>query len=151
MESDSRAEAAQALATITATRASLADRLVTPWWYHPAIGLLLGGLVASQAIDSVALRNLVLVPYFAGVFALMSAYRKRTGLWVNGMLVGAGRRYVIALAVILGVLFVISVLGGVGAGKDWIPLAAGATCVPVVVYLGRRFDRALRADLRGRS
>ena len=46
METDpGRADAAAALDLVAASRAALADRLVTPWWYHPALGVLVGGLV----------------------------------------------------------------------------------------------------------
>ena len=36
------------LAEVEAARAELARRAVAPLWYHPALGLLTGGLVAVQ-------------------------------------------------------------------------------------------------------
>src|SRR5665648_957153 len=40
-------EAEEQLALIAETRARLADRLVTPWWYHLSLGALMGVLVGA--------------------------------------------------------------------------------------------------------
>src|SRR5665647_931680 len=40
-------EAEEQLALIAETRARLADRLVTPWWYHLSLGALMGVLVLA--------------------------------------------------------------------------------------------------------
>src|SRR5665648_1059666 len=40
-------EAEEQLALIAETRARLADRLVTPWWYHLSLGALMGVLVRA--------------------------------------------------------------------------------------------------------
>ncbi len=54
MESDAidRDTAAAQLAALRADRVALADRVVQPWWYDVALGLLLLGLLASYALDS---------------------------------------------------------------------------------------------------
>ena len=45
------------LDAVHSARASLAVRVGTPWWYHPVLGPLLGGLVAVQAVPSVLLQT----------------------------------------------------------------------------------------------
>ena len=42
------------LAALQADRVALADRVVQPWWYDVALGLLLFGFLASYAVDSLA-------------------------------------------------------------------------------------------------
>ena len=152
MATDSgRVDAATALDLVAASRAGLADRIVTPWWYHPALGLLVGGLVAVQAVPSLLARNVFLVGYAVGLGLLVSAYRKQTGLWVNALRSRSARRWVLAFVVAAGSLIVGSL--GLHAGLGWsaAPVLAGALMVPLTVVLGRRVDAALRAALRGSS
>src|SRR4051795_11623119 len=91
---DSSAAAAQ-LAALHSDRAQLAERVVPPWWYDPCLGL-----VAFVFVSSISLRNAGWV-YFAalgvgllGLWALVTAYKRITGLWVSGFRRGRTRRVV---------------------------------------------------------
>jgi hypothetical protein len=146
MESDP----ARALDEVARSRARLADRLVTPWWYHPALGLMAGVLVATPAARSTAVTAAVLALYGVGVSLLVQAYRARTGVWVNGLRGGRASRWAVALGVVIAVAF----LTGITLDKalDWraAPLAAGVVTGLATVLLGRQFDESLRRELRQR-
>jgi hypothetical protein len=136
-------EARAALAAIAGQRREAAERLVTPWWYHPLLGILIGGLIAAQA-GPTALKVAVLPVFFIGLAALVSAYQHVTGVWVGGLRRGPAGRVTIALvAVYLAALAVSVILGG------WAAIAAGIVVVVATVVLGHRFDRALREELAG--
>lgn len=142
-------EAAANLAVIAQARAAVADRLITPWWYHPVFGLLLAGYVLGVSLGTTPVRLIVALLFMAACLALAVAYRKLTGVWVSGLDAG-GRAgwWAKALGVFLGV-----VAGAGWAVTHWTDLTWPAYCLAAValaggVVLGRRFDAALRAQLR---
>ncbi|MGH3192542.1 MAG: hypothetical protein ACRDPY_21850 [Streptosporangiaceae bacterium] len=45
-------EAASAMSAIDGSRSWLADRIIAPGWFHPAFGLLAGGVIAEAEIHS---------------------------------------------------------------------------------------------------
>ena len=46
MDEHTTYDPASALADAAQSRNALADRLITPWWYHPVIGVPLGAMFA---------------------------------------------------------------------------------------------------------
>lgn len=38
-----------ALTDIDSSNAAIADRLITPWWYHPALGVGFGGMCLAAS------------------------------------------------------------------------------------------------------
>jgi hypothetical protein len=90
MESDNPLDAPAALNAVARARADVADRLVTPWWYHPILGVLIAQHALVQGFDN---RNwtlpsaLVLV---IGCVALVSTAAAAVVLVVN---ITLGRRY----------------------------------------------------------
>ena len=136
-------DAQAALAAIAGQRHEAAERLVTPWWYHPTLGVLVGALVASQAAPT-TVRIPVLVGFFVGLAVLVRAYQRLPGLWVSGYRRGPAGRVTVALVVAnLAAVLVAILLGG------WWAVAAGVAVVGATIVLGRAFDEALRAELRG--
>src|SRR5690349_24584105 len=85
MESEvpDRDAAVAQLAALQADRAALADRVLQPWWYDVALGLLLFGFLSSYAFDSLWVTFPALVVFCAGLGALVAAYRRITGVWVT--------------------------------------------------------------------
>ncbi len=157
MESDSdrlaAAEAAAALDLVDASRTRLADRLITPWWYHPALGSVFGAFFLIQTVDSRGTRFALILPWAVAGAAVVDAYRRRTGLartglWVTGFPAGRARREAAALVAALAALFLAAVVLQGAAGWDAAPVVAGVLTVPCVTVLGRRLDRSLREDLR---
>jgi len=131
-----------ALASIRAQRRRMADRLITPWWYHPVLGILLGGLVAAQASSSVVLRSFAAAAVAAGAIVLLIVYKRLTGVWVYGVRGAAVRVTATLLVVVLAGYAVALALGGTAA------LVAGAVVAAATLPLGRGVDAALRAELR---
>lgn len=136
------------LAIIAEARAAVADRLITPWWYHPIFGLLLAGYVLGVSLGDTAGRLTASLIFFTACLALAAAYRRLTGIFVSGFDAGRAGRWAKAVGVLVGV--------AAGAGwaiTYWTDLSWPAWCLAAVacaggIVLGRRFDVALRAQLR---
>ncbi|MFI7454276.1 hypothetical protein ACIBQX_42770 [Nonomuraea sp. NPDC049714] len=144
MESNS----AESLSLVAEARAALADRLITPWWYHPGFGLLIAGFVLAVGLGDTVVKVGGGVLLIAGCDALISAYRHVTGVWVAGPEAGPAGRWVAAL----GGLTVLSAVAafGIGAltGLRWPVWCLAVAGFAATIALSRRFDIALRAHLR---
>lgn len=141
-ELDREAAAAQ-LAALQADRVALADRVLQPWWYDVALGLLLFGFVASYAFDSLWVTFPALALFAAGLGALVSAYRRLTGVWVSA----TGPALWGWAALVVPVLVPAFVLAE-GFGQHWAMVVAGAVLGLAVAVLSRRWGRAYVAALR---
>lgn len=148
---ETQTDAQQALDQISSTNRSVADRLITPLWYHPLLGLLVGGLVAGYALGSTWVRLITLIVYVAGLVALRQAYQRTTGVWISGFRAGRARVWAIALAVVAWI--------GLGAAlmlartaDPLVPVLVIATSLfAATIVLGWRFDVAVRQQLRSRT
>lgn len=141
-------DAAANLAVIAQARAAVADRLITPWWYHPLVGLLLAGYVLGVSLGPTGVKMLVALLFMGACLALATVYRRLTGVWVSGFDAGRASRWAYALGALVGV-----VVAAGWAIAHWSGLAWPAYCLAAVAFagtvvLGRRFDTALRAQLR---
>ena len=136
--------AAAQLAALDADRAALADRVVAPWWYDVALGLLLFGFLSSYAFDSLWVTFPALVVFGAALGALVAAYKRITGIWVNV----TWRVMVVWSALVLAVLVPAFVLAE-GFGQHWVMVPAGAVLGLAVILFGRHWGRAYAAELRG--
>lgn len=156
MESSSEGPAAydarDALADVAAARESLADRLITPWWYHPALGAIVAAIVLVGALD---LPNLVRLPVAlggaVGIGALAGAYQRMTGLWVDMRNLGpTSRKWWVTYAVVVAVVVAASLIPTAtrGALPLWLALTLTAIALVATVALGRRIDGAMRAEIR---
>ncbi|MGA5301762.1 hypothetical protein ACPCHT_17670 [Nucisporomicrobium flavum] len=140
--------AAEQLAAIADARAAVADRLVTPWWYHPALGLLVGAYVVAFGIGNSAARLAAGVCFAGGCVLLVKAYKRQTGVWVSGLDAGRASRWAIAMGAMLGVIALAAVAIGRYSDLRWPVWALAIAGFAGTVLLGRQFDRALRAQLR---
>jgi hypothetical protein len=145
------AEAAASLATVDVARAQMADRLITPVWYHPTLGLLAGGLIAIAELRNIAVFIAALLVYAVGCGVLVSSYRRLTGIWVSGLRRGPAGRISIQLIGTLYVIAGVAAVLGLTVGVPGAFLAGGVAAFVAVVALGRRFDDALRRELRDTS
>jgi hypothetical protein len=149
MENDEDLDRARAaLAAVEATRASVADRLVTPWWYHPTLGLLASAYLVGYTLGDTVVRMSVLIAFFIGLGALVSVYRRRTGVWVSGHRAGAATRWAVAMGVSAVVVVVTAMVVHAATGLLWPVWVCAAVLFVVIVALGRRFDARLRSELR---
>lgn len=132
----------------TTTRGELADRLVTPWWYHPVLAAAVAFLTLSWTTGKGVVVLAAVAVYGTALVVLPRLYRRTTGVWVTGLPQRRARRWgrrlgwACAGAVFLGIVSSVST-------ALW-PLGVGAAvAVSVLVpVLGRRFDEELRAELR---
>jgi hypothetical protein len=140
-------EAAGSLSAIDGSRSWLADRVIAPAWYHPAFGLLAGGVIAEGEIRNWALFAWSVAAYTAGCGALM---------WWNQRRVGVTMRYFDARTRALFTAHVLT-LTGLAVIACWLGLdrrvpdaflAAGVLAVLLTVVFGRWTDRLLRARLQ---
>jgi hypothetical protein len=141
-------KSAEDLAVVAEARAAAADRLVTPTWYHPILGLLIAGYVLGLSLGGATVRLITCLLFAVGCLTLVTAYRRLTGVWVSGFEAGPASRWAKALGLLVGVL-----LAAGWAITYWTHLSWPAWCLAAVAFvacivLGRKFDTALRAQLR---
>ena len=144
-------EAAEVLATVGDTRSEPADKVITPGWYHPTLGLLAGGLIAIAELKNLAVFIAALLVYAVGCGVLVSSYRRLTGIRVGGLRRGPAARISVQLIGTLYVIAGLAVLLGLVLGVPGAFLAGGVAAFVAVVVLGRRFDDALRRGLRDKT
>src|SRR3954467_943814 len=116
-----RDAAAAQLAALQANRAALADRVLQPWWYDVALGLLLFAFLASYAFDSAWVTFPALVVFGAGLGALVAAYRRIAGVWVN-----TGPRVMLLWGGLVLLVLVPAFVLAQGFGQHWVMVVAGA-------------------------
>jgi hypothetical protein len=138
-----RAEAAAQLAALRADRVALADRVRAPWWYDVALGLLLFAFLSSYALDSLWVTFPALVLFGAGLGALVSAYKRITGIWVS-VTAPAMAAWGAVVLLVLAPAFVLAQ----GFDQHWVMVVAGAVLGTAVVLFGRHWSSRYDAELR---
>ena len=142
-QSPEAAEAAAQLAALRADREALADRVLQPWWYDVALGLLLFGFLASYAADSLWVTFPALVLFGAGIAALVSAYRRITGVWVT-----TPPRFTALWAAVVLVVLVPAFVLAEGFDRHWVMVVAGAVLGVAAGVLSRVWGRRWVDGLR---
>ena len=127
-------------------RAEVADKAACPPIMHAAFGLLMGALVASQALP-VPSAMAVLAICMAGVAWMVQWQRKRMGFFVNGYRRGRTRRVALGLLAFCEAVLVVSLWLKYGRHIGWAPLAGGALVFPVAILGSYVWQAAYRADL----
>lgn len=155
MESNSRPldapAAAAELAALQADRSALAERVVQPRWYDAALGVLVFVFFGSYATHTWWMIGAAWLVAGLGCWALVSYYRRATGLWVNGFRPGATKRATTVwfwCCVTWGLAAVLDALVG-GAVVTVLLVAVSAACGVAVVLVSRWWTRLYVAELRG--
>ncbi|WP_457208353.1 hypothetical protein [Nocardioides sp. P5_C9_2] len=149
MESISADDARRSLDSIVASRQDVADRLTTPPWYYPVLGLLIAQMVLVHGLvgDRPAVLSALLVVLGSGW--LVRTYAGHTGLRISRP---SGRRSAAALAAFaVGLatpVLVVTLVDDIATGTV---LALAAVSLFSTVVLGPVYDATYRADLRRRS
>ena len=141
-------DALAAIASIDGARTNAADRLVTPWWYHPVLGLLAAVFVVVYTTGGTVAMISVAVVYFGGLGILMGAYKEKTGMWINGLKAGKATWWTVPLVVIMVACMGAAYYFHAEQGLEWPAWVAGIIVFVAVNFFGRRFDVALRSQLR---
>ena len=136
------------LAVIADTRAAVADRLITPWWYHPILGLLLAGYVVAISLGSTVVKAVAVVLFVVACGALARTYRRLTGVWISGFEAGRAGRWAKGLGGLVAVVTLTAWATAYWANLTWPVWCLAVAAFVGTVVLGRRFDTALRAQLR---
>jgi hypothetical protein len=141
--------AAADLAALQAGRAAMADRAMQPWWYDALLGLLVFGFVSSYSAHENWVTLVALVVLLGGCLALMSAYKRITGFWVNGFRPGGTQKAVRVWLV--GYTLVLAVAGGAEFGLDrrGAMVVGGAVLGVGIALMSRWWSRLYVAELRG--
>lgn len=130
-------------------RARTVDQEVSPWWYHPAMGVSLAvavgmGSFSWDLIPYAVIGGGVVVP------AVLSAVvDRRNGVTVNryGSTPGARRAsggYALALTLVI----VMGIVLQWGADLPWAMATCGAFVLILAIVCGRRIESRVLADLR---
>ncbi len=144
MTADHDRDAAVAqLAALRADRVALADRVLQPWWYDVALGLLLFGHLSSYALDSRWGSLVATAVFLVGLFALISAYRRITGVWI-----GTPPRVMAAWGAFVLVVLVPAFVLAEGYDRHWAMVVAGAVLGVTAGVLSRVWGRRWAAELR---
>ena len=99
-------------------------------------------------LGSPNLRLLAVVVFLVGLFGLMRAYKRQTGVWISGFDAGRASRWAYAMGAAVAVAIGLAFWGHAVFDAAWPVIAAGVLAAVSVVVLGRRFDAALREQLR---
>lgn len=141
-----RAQAVTALAELARDHERLATRIITPWWYHPALGLITAVFAGAHALPGVwPIAGITL-----GIMALpvlTTTYARVSGVVVTKPAGPRSRRLLIATLVVLVAAMSCSLaFKFLDVSPWWALIPAGVTFVATVV-LGRRYDDALRQEI----
>lgn len=139
--------AAADLASLRAGRAAMADRAMQPWWHDALLGLLVFQFVASYSFGT-RVTVVAAVVLGLGTWCLISAYRRVTGFWVNGLRSGAT-----SPAIWVWFVLYAAVLGAAAGAEHLLGLryamvAGGAVLGVAIAVLSRWWSRLFIAELR---
>jgi hypothetical protein len=140
------AEAAAAIAGVETSTDWVAGRVIAPRWYHPALGLAAGALIAVAETRNWPLFYVAVAAYSAATGALLWANQRRAGVWIQAYRGRSGLVFaaqIVALAVLVGLACWLELVRGVHGAF----LVAGVIAVPLLVLFGLWSDVTLRARL----
>ena len=140
-------EAGRMMAEVQAANAELAQRARAPLWYHPALGLLMGGFaaVAGQPTPVILAYEAVMA---VGLWLLVQAYKRRTGMWVSGYRKGRTRWVAISLATACAAVTILSLWLRRTHDVVWAPYVGGMVVFVLATVGGLVWEAAFRRDLR---
>lgn len=144
MESDG-ADARTQLDALRADRAALAGRLVQPWWWDVALGVLVFTFLGSYATRNWPLIGAALVVFLVGVYGLITFYRRRNGLWPSADRPGLQPLMRLWLGCCIG--WVVAAALGMAFSLPWLVLGVSAICGVTAAVLSRRSGRLYVAQL----
>jgi hypothetical protein len=143
-----QSKSAEQLAIVAGAWAAIAERLATPWWYHPILGLLTAVHLVAISLGSTLVRVVAIVLFAVALGILADAYRRLSGVWISGLTAGSASRWAKALGVLSVAAMTTSSSIAYWTELTWPVWCLAAVVLVSTVVLGRRFDTALRTQLR---
>lgn len=142
------AEVRELLNLLTADETALSQRVVTPPWYHPVLGLVTGLFAFAPALPNIA----SVTVYALGIVAivlLITTYNRRYGVSVTRPAGPRGKRLLLVqVAVVIAGMVTGVVIKFTGIAVWWAAIPAVIVCGTTIV-LGRRYDDVFRAEIAG--
>ena len=139
-------ERLEQLDLIAQTNRQMAERAKAPRWYHAALGVLVGGVVAIQAAPLPWVFASYAV-FLVGIALLIRAYRKHTGMWIPGYRAGRTRWVAVGGAAAVAAIMLAAVWLERDAGVRGAYAAAGVLVAGLVMLKGHLWEKAYRRDL----
>jgi hypothetical protein len=136
-------DARSSLEDVRRMEADLADRLVTPWWYYPGLGLVEALFIASMTFP-LWLQLPAVVAGVAGLGLLVRNWQRLTGLGLSNHYFALAPGWVTALVVVYLSAIAVVLL----ADQPVVTAVIAAVLLAATVVLGRRADSAVRYRLR---
>lgn len=145
-ERPTAAEARAALNALDADGAVLAERVVTPWWYHLGLAGIVFAMTGAQALAG-PLAMVVIAIAVVAIPVLTLAHSRQSGVSISEPGGNRSRRVLIASIAVLvlgmAAAFVLRVL----EVPSWWVLVAALIAGISTVLLSRAYDGALRTEL----
>ena len=136
-------EARASLENVRRMEADLADRLVTPWWYYPGLGLVEALFITSMTFPAwLGLPAVALG--LAGLGLLVRTWQRLTGLGLSLQYSALAPGWIIALVGTYLSAIVVVLLADQAVVTAVVAIVVFAATVP----LGRGADNAMRYRLR---
>lgn len=145
-----RSDAREILDALDTDSSRLATRIVTPWWYHVALGAIVALFVVSQTLPAPLAISLVVVGILA-LPVLSTAYERRYGVSVSQPAGRGSRRLLLAAVGVLAASMALGLAITFAGLSAWWGLLPAAAAFAATVALGRRYDRELRAEVSNRG
>lgn len=144
------AAAREALAQLQVDGSRLAGQIVTPWWYHPVLGVIVAAFAGSPALSGTAsiwivAIGIVLLP------VLTITYGRRYGVSTTQPAGPRSKRLLLAMLTVLILAMVSSLAIKLLAMSAWWGIVPAVLAFFATVVLGRRYDGVLRAELSGKA
>lgn len=154
MENDSGSGASdgdaarEALSVLDADGARLAQRVITPWWYHSILGVIVALMIFGVAYPGALGFGLVAIGVI-GIALLVRVYTLRTGVWISRAAGPSTRQLQRVLMVINIVLMGTALALRVTEPAPWWALLPALSGLFATWVMGRHYDRELRRELAG--
>jgi len=143
---DDQATPAQALEAARLSRHTLGDRLNPPGWYGPLYALMLGGMVAAQALEPVW-SLFTSVACFTVIVAAHRIKVRTMGVSVLGVTPRRARWVAVGLALVFLTIFAVAVGLKLRADLWWAPLAGAPVAAAAALFGSRLWLRVYRREL----
>lgn len=141
-----RGDALDALSTVQATRAELAQSVSCPPWRHALFGAIAGVYVSAPAAGYPGMLY-VWVGVMVAIALIVRADRRRMGVFINGYRRGKTLPHTISLVVGLIGLCMVGVWFSEERGLHWVPLAFGAAAVPLAMIASVWWQRTFQREM----
>lgn len=137
---------ADALASIRASRTTVADRMVLPWFYDALYAVGAGGMVASQVLPT-PLSTLGIFACVGLLVVYATVWKRKVGVWVSGITPRRARWVAISGGLTAAILMIVSMVCMREFGLWQVPLILGAVTMVAAFFINRLWVRVYRREL----